>query len=78
MPAAINATVATCRTCNGWTLLIMNFADDTTEDLRSNAKSITEAVKRGRDIHTMTPDDAKLKAATVCSCPRPVKPARRK
>lgn len=75
MDDAINATVATCRTCNGWTLLIANCADDTADDRRDNAKSVAAAIKNGRDIHTMTMDAAR--ALGVCKCPRPEKRGRK-
>lgn len=75
MADAINATVATCRTCSGWTLLIANYPDDTAEDRRENAKAVTAALKNGRDIHTKTLDEAR--AIKACVCPRPTKRGRK-
>lgn len=75
---ATSATVATCRTCKGWTLIIMNCADDTADDLRDNAKSISDHVKRGRDINTVAPEALKAATLTPCKCPRPEKPVRGK
>ena len=66
--APASATVATCRTCKGWTLVIVNDPDDTKDDLRDNARSVSDAVKRGRDIHTMTV--VAFQSLSPCSCPR--------
>lgn len=70
-----SATVATCRACNGWTLVIVNSPDDTDKDRRSNAKSVADHVKRGRDIHTMALDA--WHSLAPCKCPRREKRGRK-
>lgn len=74
MPDA-NATVGTCRACSGWTLVIVNSPDDTDAERRDNAKWIAEAVKNGRDIHTMTL--GQFRDLKACGCPRPTKRGRK-
>ena len=68
MPA-INVTCATCRTCTGWTLIIVNHDDDTAADRRSAAKSVATHIAAGRDINTISVEASRT--ATPCKCPRP-------